>query len=75
MHTITLDSVLDEVMLLSSEQRDMLVDILRGRQIELHREQMLRDVEEGLAEFKSGNLKPMTVQEIMKEAREPDECE
>ena len=73
MHTVTLDSVLDEVMLLSSEQRDILLDILKGRQIELHREQMLRDVEEGLAEYRSGNLKPMTVQEIMKEAREPDE--
>ena len=70
MHTVTLDSVLDEVMLLEPEQRERLVEIIRARQIEVEREQLIRDVKEGIAEFERGELHPMTAEEIIKELHE-----
>lgn len=73
MHTVTLDSVLDEVMLLAPEQRDMLVEIVRNRQLESRREELLDDAKEGMAAYHRGELKPMSVDEIMKEIDEPDD--
>ena len=46
---------------------------VKARQIELEREQLIRDVKEGIAAFERGELHPMTVEEIMKEADEPEE--
>ncbi len=58
-------SVLDVVMLLEPDERDMLVDIIRSRQIEFEREQLMRDVREGLAEFERGDARPGTSVEII----------
>ena len=69
MSTLTLDTVLDSVMLLPSEEREMLVEIVHNRQSELHREQLLRDAEEGLAAFRTGELQPQTAKEIIAEYR------
>ena len=67
MDRVTLDSVLDEVMLLEPEQRDQLVAIVRSRQIEREREQLALDAEEGMAEFERGNVHPRTAKEIINE--------
>ena len=75
MSTVTLDSALETAMHLDPEERDMLVDILRSRQIELHREELVRDVQEALAEYRRGEAKTMTPSEIMKEAIDPSEDE
>ncbi len=65
MDRVTLDSVLDEVMLLEPEQRDQLVEIVRSRQIERERGQLAHDAEEGMAEFERGDVYPMTAKEII----------
>ncbi|MEP7235171.1 MAG: hypothetical protein ABI778_07735 [Ignavibacteriota bacterium] len=70
MHTITLDSVLDEAMLLDEEQREMLVDILHSRQIEMRRDELARDAKEGIAAFHRGELQPQTAEEIVKDLHE-----
>ncbi|MEP7235166.1 MAG: hypothetical protein ABI778_07710 [Ignavibacteriota bacterium] len=70
MQTATFDSVLDKVMLLDSEQRDMLVEIVRSRQVETKREELIRAVREGLAAFERGELYPQTAEEIIKELHE-----
>ncbi len=70
MHTVTLDSVLDKVMLLESEQRDMLVEIVRNRQLQARREEFIQGVREGLAAYDRGELKPQIAEEIIKELHE-----
>jgi|GEM_PF-4189081 hypothetical protein len=67
MDRVTLDSVLDKVMLLEPEQRDQLVEIVRSRQIEREREQLAHDAQEGVAEFERGSVHPRSAKEIIDE--------
>ena len=47
----TFDEVLDEVMELDYDSREMLVDIIRKRQIEERRDEILRNVKSTRKEF------------------------
>lgn len=60
-----LDQVLDEVMELSFEQQEMLVQILKGRISESRREQIALDAKVSIAEFQAGKLKIQTVSEAI----------
>jgi len=56
MDTVTLDDAIETVMKLPPEQQEMLLDILRGRQIAARRHEIAADAEETLAAFHEGRL-------------------
>ncbi len=64
---VTLDQAIDTAMQLTLEQREMLLNILRGRQIEARRDEIAQDAKESLAQFRSGELKATTAQNIVEE--------
>jgi hypothetical protein len=59
---ITFENALDAVSQLSIEQQEILIDILRRRNAEVRRNQILTECREGLAEYRSGVLKPLTAE-------------
>ena len=62
---ITFENALDAVSQLSIDQQEMLIDILRKRNIEFRRRQILEECRDGLAEYQSGVLKPMMAEEAI----------
>ncbi len=65
-----LDKVLDEVMELSLEEKEMLAQILKQRIIESRREQIAQDAQISLEEFKQGKYQALTVEEAIQDLRE-----
>ncbi|MFM7888504.1 MAG: hypothetical protein ACKPCM_17840 [Pseudanabaena sp.] len=59
---ITFESALDAVSQLSLEQQEILIDILRKRNAEVRRKEILEECREGLAEYQSGILKSQTAE-------------
>lgn len=57
---ITFESALDAVSQLSIEQQEILIDILRKRNAEVRRKEILEECREGLAEYRSGVLVSQT---------------
>ncbi len=66
---IRFSDVLESVDALPTEDKEMLIDIIRKRMAEERRDEMRRSIEEANAEFEAGLCKPMTVEEIMAEIR------
>ena len=64
-----LDKVLDEAMNLPPEQREMLVQILQKRLIEQRRDEIARDAQSSLAEYREGKLKVQTASEAIADLR------
>jgi hypothetical protein len=62
---ITLDQALDIIMQLEYEQKEMLLDILRKRQIEERREEIAQNAEEAIRAFQAGELKTETADELI----------
>jgi hypothetical protein len=67
--TVTLDQAIDTAMQLSPAQREMLVDILRSRQIEARREEIAAAARESIAEYRAGTLKARSADEAIAELR------
>lgn len=67
---VTLDYAIDTAMQLPPEQRAMLLEILRSRQIEARRQEIARDAHESLAAFRAGELTGQTATEIIDELRQ-----
>jgi hypothetical protein len=61
---ITLDEALDVVMQLEYEQKELLLDILRKRQIEERREEIAQNAQEAIQAFQAGELKTETADEL-----------
>ncbi len=66
---VTLDYAIDTVMQLKPQQREMLIDIIRKREIERCREEIARDAKTSIAAFHAGELKPQPVEDIILELR------
>jgi hypothetical protein len=66
---ITFADALDVVSQLSLEQQEELIDILKRRNAEVRRRQILEECREGLAEYRSGTLKPQTAEEVIADLR------
>ena len=64
---VTLDSALDTVMLLPSEERDTLIEIVSRRQSEEHHDEWLREANETIERYRRGEIRAQSVQEIMSE--------
>ncbi len=62
---ITLDQALDAAMQLSLTEQDMLIDILRKRQIEIRREEIAADAWEAIRAFQAGELKPESSDDLL----------
>jgi hypothetical protein len=69
MNTISLDEALETVMQLPPEQQEMLIDIVRHRQIERQRQEIADNAQESLAAFRAGELKPQSASEVITELR------
>jgi len=67
--TVTLDQAIDTAMQLPPAQREMLVDILRSRQIEARREEVAAAARESIAEYRAGTLEARSADEIIAELR------
>jgi hypothetical protein len=67
---VTLDQAIDTAMQLPPEQREMLVEILRNRQIEARREEIAHDAEESLAAFRDGKIVPQSTSKVIEELRQ-----
>lgn len=68
--SVTLDYAIDTAMQLPPEQQEMLMEILRKRQIEARRQEIARDAQESLAAFHARQLKGQTAAEIIDELRQ-----
>ena len=66
----TLEQALETVSQLPVEQQQMLIDIIQNRNIENRREEIARDAQQSLTAFRSGKLKPQSVEEIIAELRQ-----
>lgn len=64
-----LDKVLEEIMKLSLEEKEMLAQILKQRIIESRREQIAQDAQISLEEFKQGKYQPLTAEEAIQDLR------
>ena len=62
LYTVTLDLAIDTALQLPSEQREMLIDILRNRQIEARRQEIAAEARKSIAAFREGKLKGQTAQ-------------
>ncbi|MFZ1401158.1 MAG: hypothetical protein WAS33_29910 [Candidatus Promineifilaceae bacterium] len=67
MNTISLDEALETVMQLPPEQQEMLIDIVRHRQIERRRQEMAEDAQQSLAAYQAGEYKPQSAVQIIRE--------
>jgi len=63
----TIDSMLDDIMRLDFESREMLLEILKKRQIEAQRDEIAKDAKRDLKEYRSGKLKSQTAEEVIEE--------
>ncbi len=67
---VTLDKTLDAAMQLPPEQREMLVEILRKRQIEERRKEIAENAREAKQDLDAGKISPKPVEKIIKELNE-----
>ena len=67
LNTITLDQAIDTALQLPPEQREMLVEILRNRQIEARRQEIAADARKSIVAFREGKLKAQSVDEVIAE--------
>lgn len=63
----TLDQALDLASQLPIEQQDMLIDIVRRRQIEARRGEMALLARESVEAYRAGILKSQTVEDALKD--------
>jgi transcriptional regulator with AAA-type ATPase domain len=64
---LNLDNFLDEFSRLSLEDQEMLLDLLKKRNIEQKRMRIVREVKEAQREYKKGLTKRGTVEDLMKD--------
>ncbi len=69
MTTVTLDQALDVVNQLTIEQQEILIDIIRSRHIEDRRKRIAQDAHESLQMYLSGQLKPQSARQVIRELR------
>jgi hypothetical protein len=69
MNGATLDFALDVAMQLSEDQREMLLDILKRREIEARRKEIAADARVSLQAYSAGNLRPQSAGSVIRELR------
>jgi hypothetical protein len=64
---ITFENALEVVSQLPREQQELLADIVKKRTAEVRRLEIIEECREALAEYRTGNLKPMSAEEVISE--------
>ena len=64
---ITFENALEVVSQLPREQQELLADIVKKRAAEVRRLEIMEECREALAEYQTGNLKPMSAEEVISE--------
>ncbi len=67
LNSVTLDQAIDTALQLPAEQQEMLVDILRSRQIEARRQEIAADARASIAAFRAGKLKAYSAEDLITE--------
>jgi hypothetical protein len=62
---VTIGSTLEDIMQLDYASREMLLEILRKRQIEARRDEMAMAAKQSLKEYHSGKILPLTADEVI----------
>lgn len=62
-----LDQILDQIASLSLDEQELLIDILKKRNIEQKRQRIFQEVREAQREHKKGLTKRGTVDDLMKD--------
>jgi hypothetical protein len=62
---VTIDSTLDAIMQLDYASREMVLEILKKRQIEARRDEIAKNAKKSLKEYRAGQTKPMTAKEVI----------
>ena len=65
--SLSFGEVLETVERLSLEDREALIDIVRRRIVEQRRAELAKDILEAQEEFKVGNVRPATPDELIEE--------
>jgi hypothetical protein len=63
---VTIDSTLEDIMQLDYASREMLLEILQKRQIEVRRNNIAKTAKQTLKEYHSGKITPLTADEVVK---------
>jgi hypothetical protein len=66
---VTLAAAIEVVEQLPIDQQDLLVQIIRNRQIERRRDEIAQNGREALAAYRAGELKSYTAEEAISELR------
>ncbi|NUN66455.1 hypothetical protein HCU40_17255 [Pseudanabaena biceps] len=66
---VTLAAAIEVVEQLPTDQQDMLVEIIRNRQIERRRDEIAQNGREAMAAYRAGELKSYTAEEAISELR------
>ena len=66
-NTMTFGDVLETVDRLPLEEQEELIEILRRRVIERRREELAKEIQEARKEFRAGQTRPATPDELMSE--------
>ena len=69
-HGVTFQEALDIVESLPEDQQEDLINIIRRRHIERRRDLLAESIKEARAEYARGEVKPGTVDDLMKELME-----
>ena len=70
METTTLDQAIDTAMQLSPAQREMLLQILRSREIEARRGEIAAAARESIAAYRAGEVGPQTADAVVTALRQ-----
>ena len=62
-----LDSILEDILKLSFNSREILLEKLKGIQLEARHDRLLRNGKQALKDYRSGKLKAQTAEEVIKE--------
>ena len=65
LYTVTLDQAIDTALQLPSEQQEMLIDILRNRQIEARRQDIAADARKSITAFREGRFKVQSAEDAI----------
>lgn len=71
--SISLQKVIEYVEVLSTEEQDLLVELIQKRRIENRREEIARNARKTLAAFKAGNVKRGNLEQLKADLLDDDE--
>ena len=69
MSTATLDQAIELAMKLPIEQREILLEVIRKRDIEARRAEIAADARGSIDDFRAGRYTPQTAEEVIEELR------